>query len=139
MAVVLSTLAMFYVCGEGNTVFNSDECLSTPRNIHIWTLLHTTGYFITDFFVQYFLVQGRAAIDYQTYAHHIIGAVTFYQTLYFMNYMVVFGVMLVFQEISTTYVALRWLLYKHDMGRSQAYFLNAFFMFVFFMVGRLWY
>ena len=56
-----------------------------------------------------------------------------------MNYMVVFGVMLVFQEISTTYVAVRWLLYKHNMGRSMAYFMNAFFMFVFFMLGRLVY
>jgi hypothetical protein len=35
-----------------------------------------------------------------------------------MDYKVVFGVMLLFTEISTTYIAMRWLFYKHDMARG---------------------
>ena len=85
------------------------------------------------------VVGGTAPIDYQTYAHHIIAAATFYQTLYFMNWMVVFGVCLLFMEISTTYVAMRWLLYKHDLGRGPLYAINAVFLFITFLIGRLLY
>ena len=138
-ACFLATIAMFFICGGNKTVFNDNECLNTVRYIHIWALLHSTGYFIHDLYVQWVEVGGTSPIDYQTYAHHIIAAGTFYQTLYFMNFMVVFGVMLLFTEISTTYVAMRWLLYKHDMGSSRTYGANAVFMFIFFLFGRLIY
>ena len=138
-AVILATIGMFFVCGDDKNVFNDDVCLNTPRYIHIWALLHTTGYFIHDFYIQYFVVGGTSALDYQTYAHHIIGAVTFYQTLYFMDFMVVFGVMLLFTEISTTYVSMRWLMYKHEMTNSALYVLNCVLLFAFFLFGRLIY
>ena len=56
-----------------------------------------------------------------------------------MDFMVVFGVMLLFTEISTTYVSMRWLLYKHDMGKGPLYAINAVAMFVVFLFGRLIY
>ena len=76
--VILSTIAMFYICGEGRTVFNSDECMNTVRYVHIWALLHTCGYFLVDFFFLFFVIKGTSALDYQTYAHHIVAVVTFY-------------------------------------------------------------
>ena len=77
-AVFLSTIAMFYICGGNQTVFNSDECINTVRYIHIWALIHTNGYFIVDFFFIFFVIKGNTALDYQTYAHHIIAVFTFY-------------------------------------------------------------
>merc|ERR1712110_519322 len=139
LSVGLSMIAMFWICGHGKTVFNDDQCFNTPRYIHIWALLNTCGYFIVDFFWLAFIVQGTSALDYQTYAHHIIGAATFYQTLYFMDFMVVFGVMLLFTEVSTTYVAIRWILYKHKMEKSMAYNVNALITFLTFLVFRLIY
>ena len=55
-AVLMSTYAMWFVCGDGKTVFNSYECINTVRYVHIWATLHTCGYFITDFFWVYFII-----------------------------------------------------------------------------------
>merc|ERR1719232_114902 len=139
LSVILSVTAMFWICGEGKTVFNDDHCFNTPRYIHIWALLNTCGYFIQDFFWIAFIVQGTTSLDYQTYAHHIIGALTFYQTLYFMDFMVVFGVMLLFTEISTIFVSIRWILYKHNYGDTMAYNVNGIIAFFTFLVFRLVY
>ena len=135
--VILSTISMFYICSDGKTVFNSDECINTPRYIHIWALLHTCGYFLMDFFFMFFIVQGNTALDYQTYAHHLVATATFYQTLYFMDFMVVFGVMLLFIEVSTIFVSFRWLLFTHGHGDSQLYKVNALISFVMFLLGRV--
>ena len=139
VSCLLATIGMFFVCGDGKNVFNSDSCINTPKYIHIWALLHSTSYFIYDFLVQWFIVEGSAPIDYQTYAHHLVAAGTFYQTLYFMDFMVVFGVMLLFIEVSTIFVSVRWLLYKHHMSKSPLYAINAIMMFLFFLFGRLIY
>lgn len=64
VAVFLSTLAMFFICGDGKTVFNNNECMNTVRYIHIWALLHTCGNFIVDFFFLYFVVKGDSTLDY---------------------------------------------------------------------------
>lgn len=39
---------MFYVCPDDQTVFNNEVCFNTPRYLHIWALVNTCGYFITD-------------------------------------------------------------------------------------------
>lgn len=56
-----------------------------------------------------------------------------------MDFMVVFGVMLLFMEVSTTYVSLRWLLFTHKMAESPWYAVNALLMFFSFLIGRLVY
>ena len=78
LSVFLSVTAMFFICGHGKTVFNDAQCFNTPRLIHIWALINTCGYFIVDFIWLAFVVRGTTALDYQMYAHHIIGAFTFY-------------------------------------------------------------
>jgi len=139
VCVILSTIAMFYICGDNKTVFNSDECMNTPRYIHIWALIHTCGYFIVDFFFIFFVIKDATPLAYQTYAHHIIAVFTFYQTLYFMDFMVVFGVMLLFMESSTVFVSLRWLLFTHGYAHTKWYAINALCMFLSFLFGRLLY
>ena len=64
IAVFLSVIAMFFICGDGKTVFNNDECMNTVRYLHVWCLNHTCGYFISDLFYSYFIVGGTSAIDY---------------------------------------------------------------------------
>jgi hypothetical protein len=61
--VGFSTLAIWYVCPGEETAFNSDHCVSTVRHLHIWSLLHTCGYFISDFIVIWFFIQGRTTLD----------------------------------------------------------------------------
>ena len=139
VCVFLTTIAMFYICGNDQTVFNSDVCINTVRYIHIWALIHTCGYFIVDFLFIWFVIEGSSALDYQTYAHHIVAVFTFYQTLYFMDFMVVFGVMLLFMEVSTIFVSLRWLLFTHGFAGSMWYAGNAVAMFFSFLFGRLVY
>lgn len=56
-----------------------------------------------------------------------------------MDFMVVFGVMLLFIEISTPFVSFRWLLFTHGMQTSKLYAANAILVFVSFLTGRLLY
>lgn len=51
----------------------------------------------------------------QMYAHHFVSVFTWYSTLYFMNFTVVFATAILFVEISTIFVATRWLLYTHKL------------------------
>lgn len=112
---VFSVVGMFFLCGGHETVFNSTECIETPRYWHIWAIIHTCCYFIVDFFFLMFGVGGTTNFDKQMYAHHVISAVTAYSTLVFMNFTVVFAVMLLFTEVSSVYVCMRWILYTHKM------------------------
>jgi len=64
VAVILSTISMFFICGDGKTVFNNDECMNTVRYVHVWALLHTCGYFFVDFFFLWFIVKGDSTLDY---------------------------------------------------------------------------
>lgn len=78
VCVVLSVWAMWFVCGDGKTVFNSDKCIGTVRYVHIWALLNCCGYFTQDFMWWFFVMKGRTSFDYQMYAHHIVATTTFY-------------------------------------------------------------
>ena len=78
VCVYLSATAMWNICEDGKTVFDSQECMMTVRYIHVWALLHTCGYFLTDFFFLFFVIKGDSALDYQTYAHHLVAVTTFY-------------------------------------------------------------
>lgn len=69
--------------------------------------------------------------------HHVIAFFTFVGTLAFMNFTVVFGVMLLFVEVSSAYIALRWLLYTHKLNRTVWNTVNAVVIFVTFLFGRL--
>ena len=64
ICVVLCTIALFYICGNGQTVFNSAECIETVRYIHIWSLITTCGFFIVDLFFIVAIIQGRTTLDY---------------------------------------------------------------------------
>ena len=137
--VLISTLAIWYVCPGEETVFNSEHCLNTVRHIHIWSLLHTCGYFLSDFLVIWFLIKGDTTLDIQTLWHHALGAFVFYETLLFMDFCVVFGTMLLFTEISTFFLAIRYFLYTHDLSQSFWYYSNVVVTFFVFLIGRLYY
>jgi len=113
ICVIFAVAAMFYVCGEGQTVFNNEHCLETPRYLHIWALVNSCAYFIADTFNIVIWKGDFDAYDKQMIGHHIIATVTFMGTLAFMNFTVVFGVMLLFVEVSTPYICMRWILYTH--------------------------
>ena len=72
-------------------------------------------------------------------AHHVVAIVTFYQTLSFMDFAVVFGVMLLVVEVSTIFMNVRWLLFEHGYGQSTAYAVNAILLFVAFILTRIIY
>jgi accessory gene regulator protein AgrB len=73
------------------------------------------------------------------YVHHLLAIVTFLFTLHFLNFTLVFGVMLLFIEISTPYVSIRWLLYTHDYGHSLAATIDSLLIFIAFLLGRLFF
>ena len=135
----LAIIAMFYICGDGKTVFNNDECMNTPRYIHVWALLHTNGYMLQDFAWVWFHIKGNSALDWQTYAHHLVAVITFYQTLYFMDFMMVFGVMLLFTEVSSVFVSTRYLLFTHGYAETIFYAVNAILLFLSFFFCRIIY
>ena len=50
VCIVLCYIALLKICPNGQTVFNSTECIETVRYIHIWSLITTCGFFIVDLF-----------------------------------------------------------------------------------------
>ena len=71
--------------------------------------------------------------------HHALGAFVFYETLLFMDFCVVFGTMLLFTEVSTIFMSIRYLLYVHDMSSTIWYYGNVVVMFLVYLIGRLYY
>ena len=136
-AVVFAWLTMFNICGHGQTVFNNDKCLDTPRYLHIWALVNTCGYFVFDTFSICAIMRTFTPLDKQMIGHHVIAFITFISTLAFMNFTVVFGVMLLFVEVSTTYISIRWLLYTHKLHRTACATCNAMLIAFTFLIGRL--
>ena len=139
IAVFLSYSAMFLVCGEDTNVFNDDKCFNTPRYMHIWCLLNTVAYFMQDLIYLFFVTGDGSAMTYQTYAHHIISILTFYETAFFMNWMMIFGCMLLFVEVSTIFVSARSLMFFHGMQGTLIYNINVAVAFFFFFFGRVVY
>lgn len=73
------------------------------------------------------------------HAHHLISLSSFLTTLHFNNFTVVFGVMLLHMEISTTYICLRWLLYTHKLERTTFSKINVGIGAFTFLFGRLFF
>ena len=128
---------MWWVCDYEKNVFNDEQCINTPKYIHLWALMHSVGFFIVDTFNLIVLIKDKKPNDYQAIGHHIIAIITFSGTLVFMNFTVVFGVMLLFVEVSTPFICARWLIYSHGVQRSPWNMINSVFIFFTFLIGRL--
>ena len=84
-----------------------------PRNIHVWCLLNTAGYLFMDFLVIAFGFEKWAPIDKQSMLHHILGFTNMWAAMWQQDYTCIFGVAMLFLEISTPYTCLRWLFFAH--------------------------
>jgi hypothetical protein len=71
------------------------------------------------------------------YIHHAVSVVNFYGTLVFMNFTVTFGVLMLFTEISTIFICLRWFLYTHGYGHSCFAMVNTIIVFFAFLLCRV--
>ena len=139
IAVFLAVAAMFMVCEDGKNVFNDGQCFNTVRYVHIWSLLNTCAYFMQDLFFLIFVIGDTSTMGYQTYAHHAVAILTFYETAYFMDWMMIFGCMLLFVEISTIFLSLRTLMFYHGYDKTMFYNINALLTFITFLFGRVIY
>jgi len=63
MAVTFSLWGMVFVCGENVNVFTDFECFNTPRMIHMWALMHSSGYFFIDLIVLSYFYRGTTTLD----------------------------------------------------------------------------
>ena len=138
----MSTWSMFLLCGtaptgEMITIFTSQQCINTVRNLHFIALMHSCGYFIVDFFYLAFVIRQHSDLDKQMYAHHLLALVTFYLTFVHMNWLVVVSVTLLFTEVSSNYICIRWLLYTHNKQDTAYGLVNAIAIFITFLFGRL--
>lgn len=86
-----------------------------------------------------FVLGDFSAFAYQTYAHHIIAILTFYETAFYLDWMMIFGCLLLFVEISTIFLNTRTLMFYHGYDKCLWYNLNAVFTFVTFLFGRVIY
>ena len=138
-SVVCAVLTIWYVCPDGKTPFNDDHCFNTPRYLHIWALVNTCGYFVFDTINIMVLINTYTTYYKQMLGHHFISLTIFMGTLAFMNWTVVFGVMMLLIELSTTYICIRWLLYTHKQHRGICNSINATCIFFAFFFTRMIY
>jgi len=129
---------MFYACGDGKTTFNDIDCMNTPLNMHVICMLHTSAYFIVDTIIILWW-EKNLWTEVQMLMHHVLSIFNFYGTLVFMNYTMIFGVLLLFTEVSTLFICMRWFLYTHGYGHSLFAAINSAFIFLAFLTCRLGY
>ena len=135
-SIVAAIVTMFYACGDDKTVFNDMQCFDTPRNLHIICMCHTGAYFVVDTVILV-MMEGDLMSEIQMLAHHLLSMLNFYAGLVWMNFTIVFGVMLLFIETSTIFVIIRWLLYTHGQGHSLFAATNTVIIFFTFLLCRL--
>lgn len=82
------------------------------------------------------IVRGTSPFDLQMYAHHFLSVFTWYSTLFFMNFTVAGACAILFVEISTVFVSLRWLLYTHKLHDTILMPINTVCSVITFLFGR---
>lgn len=128
---------MFFVCDSGDNVFNDQQCFNTPRNVHIWCLTHTSALFTVDLY-NWSVIRRNFSVELRPmYIHHILSLITFYFTVYMNNFTTVFGTMLVSVEISTIFLCIRWIYFKHNMGKSTMASINSLVFVLSFFLSRI--
>lgn len=130
---------MFGICRGPRSVWRNEQCMDIPKYFHIWALCYMNAYFITDFLVLIFLVGGKTTLDIQIYIHHVLFVISFYLTLIFNNYTVVVGVLLMFTEVSSAYLSIRWLFYTHKKEKTKIATWNTIWILIIFGFGRVLY
>ena len=133
----LASISIFYLCAPGQTIFNSHECLVTPRNLHIYVIAHSCAYFIVDASLSCFLRQSFTKVDFQMYAHHALSCIGLLTCRALGGFAPVIGVALLFIEVSTIFVNIRWFLYQHGLDRLMIAQMNTVCGAVVFLFGRV--
>lgn len=111
IVTVMAYFGCFTMCDEpGANIFTSRQCLLTPKLFHAVAAIITIGYLTFDF-VMTILIHENTTLIYQTYAHHIAGAVSFYSALVLRPNLptafVIGAVANQFTEISTPFMNFR--------------------------------
>ena len=135
-SIFISIVTMFYACGDDKTVFNDMECMNTPRNLHVLAVMHTCSYFIVDTAVIIWWEKDLWG-QLEMICHHTLSILNLYAGFAFMNFTMTFGICLLFTEISTIFICLRWFLYTHGYGHSTCAAINTGVVFFAFLILRL--
>jgi hypothetical protein len=69
--------------------------------------------------------------------HHTLSVFNLYAGFAFMNFTMPFGICLLFTEISTIFICLRWFLYTHGYGHTTCAAINTAVVFFAFLIFRL--
>eukprot|EP00347_Sterkiella_histriomuscorum_P001061 403373482 len=135
----LAFIGIFMTCDKRDShMLNDQDCLRNPKNFHQFSALVTIGYLVFDFFVCAILIRDNTSLQYQTYAHHIIGASAFYMALVMENNVPLSAAIInQFTEISTPFLNLRQIFFTHKMKESLAFKINTILFFLTFSFGRV--
>ena len=136
-ATIFSIYCMFFTCGDGKTFFNDEDCRVRARNSQVWCCAFTAGYLLVDTMWVIFKIGLHTPIDRQTLAHHVIGFANYYLAFYKLGFPVTIGAALIFLEVSTPFVCIRWLLFHHGYKGSNLQTANTLALFFFFIFGRV--
>jgi len=135
-SIFISIITMFYACGNDKSVFNDLECMNTPLNMHVIAVMHTCSYFIVDTAIIIWWEKDLWA-ELEMLLHHCLSILNLYAGFAFMNFTINFGIVLLFTEISTIFICLRWFLYTHGYGHSTFAAINSIMVFFTFLIFRL--
>ena len=103
----------------------------------MWLCAFTAGYLFVDTCFLLFFIGLKEPIDRQMLAHHVLGFANYYLSFWQLGFPVTIGAALIFMEISTPFVVLRWLFFRHGQKGSLLQNINTVFLFVTFIFGRV--
>ena len=118
LATIFSVYCMFYTCPDGKTFLNNEECRTVARNSHVWTCLFTASYLLVDTVFILAFLGISTPIDKQTLVHHLVGFINYYLAFWQLGFPITIGACLIFLEVSTPFVVIRWLFFHHGLKGS---------------------
>ena len=108
-----------------------------PKDVHKKILLNSAAYLLYDFTIYYFIVGANDWLAYQTYAHHILGALSFYLAMYTGSITVLIGNLTLLMEASTIFLNIRWYSFELNIKNLNFAMINSGLLFLTYFFTRI--
>jgi len=137
----LAVYAFYFTCEgweQGATILNSPTCLANPQPIHYKIVFNTGSFLIYDLILFGLIVKASGPLAKQTFAHHILGSLSFYAVLFTGQVPVMYAIFGLFMELSNIFLFARWFFFEHGMAdKPLVHLLNSACLFLTYLVFRV--
>jgi hypothetical protein len=135
---VLSYYLMFYMCGDGKTFFNDDQCYYNATPLAITSLCISFGYISFDLIIIMKDIQDFSSLGMQNVVHHLISMTASLTALFVGGYVINSAVATAFTEVSTIFLHIRYYMIKAKCASGKPFLIVVLIFIGLFIYARLY-